>query len=137
MSGLLLDTHILLWTSLEPARLSKAAQEQIQDATQLYVSAITLYEVVYLALDGRVQLALDPHLWFQTMAARLDLVVLPVTAEIAGLAASLARYPNGDPADRLIVSTAIHLNVSLCTADRNMRRYHKSKPAEIAFEVIW
>lgn len=137
MNGLLLDTHILLWSALEPGKLSTRARAEIEAAGQLYVSAITVYEVVYLATDGRVKLAFEPQLWFQTTAARLDLAVLPVTAEIAALGAALASYPSGDPADRMIVGTAIHLNLPLCTADRQMRRFHKDRSEHPPFVLVW
>lgn len=137
MNGLLLDTHILLWTALDAAKLSKSARAEIDGSAQLYVSAITLYEVLYLAVDGRLKLTMEPNLWFQAAATRLDLIVLPVNAEIAAIAATLPAYPNGDPADRLIVSTAVHFGMSLCSADRDIRQFHKSKPDNLNLTVVW
>lgn len=137
LNGLLLDTHVLLWTALEAAKLSKRAGTEIEGAAQLYISAITLYEVLYLAGAGRVQLTMEPNLWFQTTAARLELIVLPVNADIAAMAASLPAYPNGDPADRLIVSTAVHFGLPLCTADRSIHAFHKGKPEALSFSVVW
>lgn len=58
---LLLDTHILLWALLEPARLSKRVATALQDpANELWVSPISTWEMILLAEKGRVILEPDP-----------------------------------------------------------------------------
>lgn len=120
---MILDTHIILWTALEPARLSARAAAAIERAQKLYCSAISVYEVLWLAGRGRVKLELDPLVWWYQTEAALGLSVVPITGELGAAAATLAGYPAGDPADRLIVATARHLDLPLCTADETIRGY--------------
>ena len=50
-----------------------------------------------------------------------DLRLEPVTADIAQLAGTLEASLPGDPADRIIVATAIELKAKLVTADDRLR----------------
>ncbi|MBT4144391.1 MAG: PIN domain-containing protein, partial [Candidatus Marinimicrobia bacterium] len=46
-----------------------------------------------------------------------------ISPEIASLSSSLSSKVNGDPADRLIMATAINLEIPLITADKNLRDF--------------
>ncbi|MEN8130091.1 MAG: PIN domain-containing protein [Pseudomonadota bacterium] len=51
----------------------------------------------------------------------MRLEVLPITPEIAVISQSDI-FPHKDPADRLIVATAIHHKAPLITADQHLRQ---------------
>jgi PIN domain nuclease of toxin-antitoxin system len=128
---ILLDTHVLLWMASDPKRLSSKAREAIRNARQntgVAVATITLWELAWLAQNGRIQILSSVESFVRETVARV--ILRPMTPEIAAVAVRLpAGYPK-DPADRLIGSTAIVEGMPLVTADQQIRRAK-------AVETIW
>ena len=119
---LLLDTHIWLWNSLSPDRLSHRVDRAINDPrNELWISPISTWEIVVLYEKGRLKLADGPALWVQKAMSLAPLQEAPVTHEIA-LATRSIGLPHGDPADRLLAATALIHGLTLVTADRNLGR---------------
>ena len=119
---ILLDTHALLWVKVEPAKLSPRASEAIRSARQnegIAISAMTLWELAWLALHGRLNFSgtVDDFLGRITSG----IAVRSITPKIAILANQLpATYPS-DPCDRLIGATAMAEGIALVTKDRMIR----------------
>ena len=128
---ILLDTHVLLWMASDPKRLSSKAREAIRNARQntgVAVATITLWELAWLAQNGRIQILSSVESFVRETVARV--ILRPMTPEIAAVAVRLpAGYPK-DPADRLIGSTAIVEGMPLVTADQQIRRAK-------AVQTIW
>lgn len=120
---ILLDTHVLLWMALQPAKLSKRARAAIVEAnsaTGIGVAAITLLELAWMAQNGRVNIPGTVERFVRETTAKT--VVLPITVEIAARAVQLpSSYPK-DPQDRLIGATALVEGIPLITADERIRR---------------
>ena len=121
---ILLDTHIVLWLTSDPARLSPKARKAIaqarKDAASLAISDITLLELATLARKGRIQLTISVESLLQEIEARF--VVLPISSRSCARTLQLpTSYPR-DPADRLIGATALVEGLSLVTADREIRQ---------------
>jgi len=130
---ILLDTHALIWWVAEPAKLSRRAARAMQKAAAgggIAVSAASLFEISTLLRRGRLELGVPAERWLQALGTLPDLVIEPISAEIAWMAGSLAAGFPGDPADRLIVATARSLNARLVTADEKLR-------AALAVDAIW
>lgn len=119
---ILLDTHVLLWISSDPQRLSKNAREAIREAREnasLAVATITLWELAWLAQNGRLVISSSPENFVMEAVSRV--VLKPMTPQIVALAARLpASFPK-DPADRVIAATALHEGIPLVTADQRIR----------------
>lgn len=115
---ILLDTHTLIWLAAGLDKLGTKTREQLDSALvdeRLTVSAISFWEVAMLVEKGRLQMRLDMLQWRSDLLAG-GLLELTVTGNIGIEAASLKQF-HGDPADRLIVATAIRENALLATAD--------------------
>ncbi len=121
---ILLDTHVVVWLGLEPARISKNARAAIDqarlNASGLAISDMTLLELTRITYLGRVDFR--PSLESFLSDVERKFVVLPMTGRICMLAVSLpASYPK-DPSDRVIGATALVEGLSLLTADREIRK---------------
>jgi PIN domain nuclease of toxin-antitoxin system len=115
-----LDTHALLWWMMEPSRLSRPARRATGEADRLGVPAIVFWEVALLARRKRIDLGMSNPAWMREVLSLPRIEVLPMTAEIAIEAESLAMH--GDPADRFIVATARLHQCELVTKDSAIRR---------------
>lgn len=129
MTTLLLDTHVLQWWSAEPRRLSKRAAGTIDRADELAVSAMTWFELAWLAERGRISLTVPVRSWLDDLSGLVRTV--PITPAIAHAAARLGDPFPGDPADRLIYATAIEQGWSLVTKDEALRRHRTPRPFTI------
>jgi PIN domain nuclease of toxin-antitoxin system len=121
---ILVDTHVVLWLALEPARITKNARTAIEqtrsNAHGLAISDITLLEIATLERKGRIKLNASLETFLSEVEARF--VVLPITGRVCVRAVGLpASYPK-DPADRVIGATALVEGVPLVTADDDIRR---------------
>ena len=102
--------------------------EAIADAEKPAIAGASLYELAWLIQRGRIEIAVTPKRFLGQIARRFT--VLPITAEVAGLAAGLPPDYPSDPMDRLIGATALAHGVPLVTRDRAIR-------GSGAVPVIW
>jgi PIN domain nuclease of toxin-antitoxin system len=119
---LLLDTHIWFWSVVTPERLAGRLSRVINDAhNELWISPISTWEIVLLHEKGRLKLIDGPESWVQKAMSLAPLHEAPLTNEIA-LATRSIGLPHRDPADRLLLATALIHGLTLVTADRNLGR---------------
>ncbi|MEO8660623.1 MAG: type II toxin-antitoxin system VapC family toxin [Bryobacteraceae bacterium] len=117
---LLLDTHIWLWSQLESHRLSPRVRRALADRkNELWISPITVWEIVSLCQKGRVSLQGGPEAWMRQAMATGSLREAPLTHEIA-FASNTVQVPHRDPADRFLAATALVLGLTLVTADEQL-----------------
>ena len=117
---LLLDTHIMLWSLLEPERLPVAVATALEnDSNELWVSPISTWEIHVLAEKGRVQLDTRPDLWLREVFNTIPFKEAPLNHEVA-LRSRTIEYDYEDPADRFLIATTIVYDLTLVTADRRI-----------------
>jgi PIN domain nuclease of toxin-antitoxin system len=117
---LLLDTHIWIWSVSEPERVSKRVSEQMEDTgTELWLSSISVWELVILHQKQRITLDLGIEAWTARALSALPLREAPVTHEVAREVGRL-QLPRRDPADHFLVATARVFGLTLVTADRQL-----------------
>lgn len=125
----LLDTHALIWSADNDARLGANARAAILDNTSvLAVSVASAWELSIKAGRGDLQLSPNVVEWF-TQATRLGRIqVLPVELSHLSDLETLPRY-HGDPFDRLIICQARALNLTILTRDQAFSHY--------AVQTLW
>ena len=114
---MLLDTHVLLWFRTGSQRLGQRAREAVERAwaaDDVAVSAVSFWELAMLVEKGRISLPDDIRTW-RRLNLRQGLTEIPVDGEIGARGAALSGL-RGDPADRIIVATAMAEH-RLVTAD--------------------
>jgi PIN domain nuclease of toxin-antitoxin system len=116
VTGILLDTHVLLWTRLAQRRLNRQERIAIRASSPRYVSIVSLWEIGILLSLRRV--AADPRL-FQIPQGFELLHVFPEHCE------SLPLLPqhHRDPFDRMLIAQACAEQLTLITRDREFSAY--------------
>ena len=123
---ILLDTHTLLWWTGGDKHLSAKARsiiERERQSGELAVSAISVWEICMLFKRGRLNLVRDIESWLDDLEAVPFLQIIPVNHRVVQTAVFLPEPFHKDPADRIIVASALRLGVSLVTGDAKIRAY--------------
>ncbi len=118
---ILLDTHVFVWLAEDSPKLGATARQRIGRAmarAQVHVSAISYWELGMLVAAGRLRLTRDLA-EVRAAAERSGPRELAVDGEI-GIVASRLSALHGDPADRIIVATALCARATLLTADESL-----------------
>ena len=125
----LLDTCALLWVASGRSKLSSNALEHIERAAgSRFVSAISAFEIGVKHAKGQLELSQAPSEWFALALEHYGIQPLPVKWQIAALSTSLPRHHN-DPADRIIIATAMIHDLAVVSPDIMFREY--------GVRVIW
>jgi PIN domain nuclease of toxin-antitoxin system len=118
-----LDTHVWIWLSSgDPLGRPFASF-----VGQPVLSDISVWEVAMLASKKRLTLKPDPQTWIETNL-KDPIEIQPLSPEICVASCNLEEF-HGDPADRLIVATALVLGIPLISADRQIIAWAKDNPA--------
>ena len=96
----------------------------IGEASVVGVSAISMWEVAMLVSKRRVELDRPVGMWANDLSATPGVAVLPIDGSIAVVAGELSEF-HGDPADRLIVATALSVRAHLVSKDERIRSWAK------------
>lgn len=116
---LLLDTQVYLWFLADSRRLSRPARRMIVAASEVFVSAASIWEAAIKSGLGKLTAPVDDLV---AGIAASGFAELPVTAMHAVRVASLPQH-HRDPFDRLLVAQAMHEPLRLLTADPALCQY--------------
>lgn len=118
MTALLLDTGALIWWDNNDPRLGGRARTAIEDASEVYVSSASAWEITIKTALGKLRTKRRPA----EAVADGGFLELPITFEHAETVRGLP-LRHSDPFDRLIIATAIVEGCSILTSDEKFRMY--------------
>ncbi len=118
MSGLLLDSNVLLWWLEENPRLTADVLSQLTHEPLLMVSIVSPWELWIKSAAGRLTIPAD----LEHQLSTNSIAALPITVGDARLAAHLPPL-HRDPFDRIIIAQALNRGATVVTSDRVFRDY--------------
>jgi PIN domain nuclease of toxin-antitoxin system len=122
---IILDTHIWVnWILGGDTAITPTIVYAMQKERRLAVSAISCFEVSLLASRGKLELPLSVDEWLSEALSNSGVESLPVTCEIANRAVALKEI-HRDPADRIIIATALVHQAKLASIDSVFPAYHE------------
>jgi PIN domain nuclease of toxin-antitoxin system len=125
--SLLLDTHIAIWLNAGDLRLRPATRALIETCVReggtAYFSAISAWEIAVLADLKRLFLDVSPDQWVKRFVSPPGIEVVPLSPMAAARSYELPGVLHRDPADRLLIATAIELACPLVTYDAPLVAY--------------
>ena len=118
----LLDTHVWLWSLLEPERLRKKTRALLTaSGSTLWLSPISVWETTLLAERGTLELDTDTRRWIQDAIAASGIGEAPLNHEVV-LQSRELKLKHDDLADRFIAATASVYQFTLVTANERLLR---------------
>ncbi|MDZ7699968.1 MAG: type II toxin-antitoxin system VapC family toxin [Deltaproteobacteria bacterium] len=123
---IVLDTHTWVWFVSDPANLSGAAKHAIESSIShngLFISSISVWEVALLVAKKRMAFSMDVVDWI-SMSERMSFFqFVPIDNRVALKSVHLPQPIHQDPADRIIIATAIVLGAPVVTKDVKLLKY--------------
>jgi PIN domain nuclease of toxin-antitoxin system len=133
MTSIIADTHTIIWYLSGNLKLSEKAKKAIDNALDnhqsIYLSSITIVELVYLVEKNRLPIEALTRLVEAIKDTDMGIIVIDLNLSIIEEMRKIPRSIVPDMPDRIIAATASYLRVPLVTAD------HKIQAADI--ETIW
>jgi len=123
---IVLDTHAWIWFASKPEALSKKAQKAVDAAVKeknVLVSSISVWEVALLVKNKRLKLSMDVIDWIAKSENLPFIQFIPVSNSIAVKSVNLPQPLHPDPADRIIIATALSIGAPLVTKDKKISDY--------------
>lgn len=120
---LLLDTCTFIWLAQEPAKLSSAAIEALDDAGNvLYLSHVSIWEIYNKSASGKLRLPGPARAWVDEQLAARAVADFPIDRPSLGRMSELPLH-HRDPFDRLLVAQALTHNLVIVSPDASFVPY--------------
>lgn len=122
--NVLLDTHIWIWSQECPEEFGTEALALLSGPdTKVYISTVSSVEISRLIWGGRLALAGSLRTWIHESLSMLLAETAPLSHEVSVLAYELPGDFHRDPADRMLVATAMAHDLLFMTADERILSY--------------
>src|ERR1051325_10175242 len=117
---ILLDSCVLIWLAADQSQISALAKAELEK--RVFISAISAFEIGQKAAAGKLKLPSPIDIWFPAIIKQHMLEETPPSSAAAARATRLPSI-HADPFDRLIIATAMELNLTILTPDTRIRSY--------------
>ncbi len=127
---IVLDTHAWIWFISNPDLLSKRAKKAVNAALEdksIIISSISAWELALLVTKKRIKLTLDVTDWIAKSESLPFIQFVPLTNSISVKSVNLPLPLHPDPADRIIIATALSVGAPLVTKDKKLLDYAPTK----------
>ena len=121
---ILLDTCSFLWfVNGDLNKISKKAKDVfLDDESDIYLSAVSCWEISIKWSIGKLELKQTPDLFLKTQILKNQISILAINLEHALKVADLP-FHHHDPFDRLLISQAIVENIPIVSSDKTLSKY--------------
>jgi len=124
--NLLLDTHVWFWAVENPSSLGRHCRAALESPEHaLHVATVSVLEFGQLESARRILFRGTLESWVRRGTAALGLQTIDLSTDVALLSYALPGEFHKDPADRVLVATAVHHGFTLITADARILAYPK------------
>ena len=123
---IVLDTHAWIWFLSNPENLSQRANKAVNNAVKdksVLISSISAWELALLVKKKRLKLTLEVTDWIAKSESLSFIQFVPVTNSIAVKSVNLPLPLHPDPADRIIIATALSVGAPVITKDKKLLGY--------------
>jgi len=115
----LIDTHIFLWALIDPQRIPEKKRSEVESAANLvYLSAISIAEIMIKASLGKLDIGFDPV----EEAGRCGFEILDFTGRDALWLGKLP-FHHKDPFDRMIIAQSLTTGIPIMSEDKKFKLY--------------
>lgn len=129
----LLDTHTLIWSILDPDKLSPKARELIEDHKNLVlVSSVNFWEISLKYGLGKLELEGVLPNEIPDLAVETGFELIPLSPEETASYHNLKGDWHRDPFDRMLIWQAIQRDLILISKDEMMKNYRND-----GLKTIW
>jgi PIN domain nuclease of toxin-antitoxin system len=118
---IVLDTHAWIWWVSGSPELGDGARQVLDEAEEIGIPGISCWEVAMLVAGGQLTLDRPTLTWLRQALSLPNVQLMPLTPEVAAESAAMEGKLHGDPADRLIVASALRAGARLVTRDERIR----------------
>jgi PIN domain nuclease of toxin-antitoxin system len=134
---ILLATHIALWLDNGDRRLRGSTLALIEGCWRnggtILISAVVAWEIARLVDVGRIGLDRPAEAWIDRFVDRPGIAAVPLTHHAAARSYRLRHLEHRDPADRLLIATAIEPGCPLVIYDGRITRFSKNHGSDYGF----
>lgn len=128
---IVIDTHIWIWWVTQSPRFTDSIKAIIAEhRDQLGLNVYSCWEVAKLVEKNKLQLHHPVHEWTEKALDYSKVTLMDLTVPIAIKSTQLEDFHN-DPADQIIVATALIHNYPLLTVDKKIVDYEPVRTIEI------
>ena len=130
----LIDTHILLWTIMDSYKLSKKAQQVLEDERNtIFVSPISFWEIAIKHQNKKLDLGKVNILHIPHIAKEYDFTILnPEPYDYLTIGQIPQKVNHHDPFDRMLIQQAIRNNLVLISKDEKFSQYEEN-----GLQLLW
>ena len=125
---IVLDTNALIWWISNSEKLSRRARKTIEEAEKkkaIYISSISVLEIYTLVKKNKLKFNILADNWLEKVESLPYVNFVSMDNKIAVQSVNLPDFLHKDPADRIIIATALNLGAKLITSDQKIINYKK------------